>query len=59
MTGMAFVVLVAGDRTSSMFLDGGTCLNQVARLARLFGPKIKIAMTYELTEAKWEGRGQQ
>lgn len=54
----AFVVFIDGPATASLYLDGLTCLNQVARLARFLDRTILIALSYGHTEAKWIGRGQ-
>lgn len=58
---MALVVLVEGagaeQRGASFYLDGATCLNQIARIARFLPPALALAMFYEHTECKWSGRG--
>ncbi len=53
----ALVVFIDGPETASLYLEGCTCLNQVARLARFVDRKIEIALSYGHTEAKWKGRG--
>lgn len=53
----AFVVLIDGPRPAGVYVSGETCLNHVARLARLVGSDIQIAMFYDHTDAKWKGRG--
>lgn len=53
----ALVVLADGPRTEGVFVPAETCLNHVAQLATFVGKDIRIAMTFELSEAKWEGRG--
>lgn len=53
----ALVVLIDGPASASAYLEGRTCLNQVARLARFVDKTIEIALSYGHTEAKWKGRG--
>ena len=54
----ALVVLVDDKATASLYLAADTCLNQLARVASFLPPRIRIAIFYEHTAAKWDGKGQ-
>lgn len=57
MSDLAFVVLLDGKQTAGCYLEGRTCLNHLARLARIVGRDVHIALFCGHTDAKWKGRG--
>ncbi len=55
--GTALTVLVYGPRVASFYVDGCTCLNQLARIARFVGRDIQIVICYGHESWAWKGRG--